>query len=92
MEIAGTVPNTPGQAGRNNERMELARKLEASFLSEMLKHSGVGKPRSAFGGGAGETQFSSFLVGEYADAMVRAGGLGLSEAIYAALVEREPTT
>jgi len=62
-----------------------ARELEASFLSEMLKFSGVGKPRESFGGGAGEEQFSSFLCDEYARIMSDAGGIGLAETIFKSL-------
>jgi hypothetical protein len=58
----------------------------------MLKSAGVGKPRATFGGGPGEAQFSTFLTQEYADATVAAGGLGLSEAIYHALIAKEPKT
>ena len=65
-----------------------ADKLEAQFLAEMLKASGVGQPRSGFGGGIGEEQFSSFLADAYAKEMVQAGGLGLSDAIYASLLQR----
>lgn len=68
---------------------EAAQKLEASFLAEMLKAAGLGAARESFGGGAGEGQFASFLVQEHAMAMVRAGGIGLSEQIYEALKERE---
>ncbi len=66
-----------------------AEKLEASFLAEMLKSAGFGASRQEFGGGAGEDQFTSFLVQEHAMAMVRAGGIGLSETIYNALKEQE---
>lgn len=62
-----------------------ATELEASFLSEMLKHTGVGKPQDAFGGGAGEEQFSSFLTNEYARLMANAGGIGLAETIFQSL-------
>ncbi len=66
--------------------MAVATELETSFIAEMLKSSGVGEARSAFGGGAGEEQFSSFLVQEYAKATAQAGGLGLAESIYRSLV------
>lgn len=71
------------------ELMQLARKLEAGFLAQMFKHSGAGAARENFGGGAGESQFSSFLVQEYANAIADAGGLGLAESIYRSLVQRE---
>lgn len=67
---------------------DAAMQLEASFLAEMLKAAGLGASPQGFGGGAGEDQFSSFLVREQALAMVRAGGIGLSESIYEALKEQ----
>jgi hypothetical protein len=42
--------------------LEAAKKLEATFLAEMLKAAGFGKTRDSFGGGEGEDQFASFLV------------------------------
>jgi Rod binding domain-containing protein len=68
---------------------EAAQKLEATFLAEMLKAAGLGQPRESFGGGVGEDQFGSFLVQEQALQMVRAGGIGLSEALFETLKERE---
>lgn len=61
--------------------------LEAAFLSEMLRHAGLGEAggESGFDGGAGEAQFASFLRDEQARAMARAGGIGLAEALYRAM-------
>ena len=67
---------------------EAAVALEATFLAEMLKSAGLGRGADAFGGGAGEDQFASFLLHEQATAMARAGGIGLAEAIHLALRER----
>lgn len=53
--------------------------LEAAFLAEMLRHSGLGEQESRFGGGIGETQVTSFLREAQAKAMVDAGGIGLAE-------------
>lgn len=74
-------------AEHDKKLMSVARELEASFLSEMLKNAGVGKSREAFGGGVGEDNFSTFLVREYASATVEAGGIGLAESIYRSLVQ-----
>ena len=91
MNVSGpihTPPATQPPAQEPDQRlMEVARQLEASFLAEMLKSAGVGEARQTFGGGAGEDHFSSFLVQEYADATVQAGGLGLAESIYRSLVQ-----
>lgn len=64
---------------------EKAKDLEAAFLAEMLKLSGVGKMQDSFNGGAGEEQFSSFLADEYARIMVEKGGIGLAESIFQSL-------
>jgi Rod binding domain-containing protein len=65
-----------------------AEKLEASFLSEMLKSAGFGKAQESFGGGVGEEQFSSFLRDAEAREMARGGGIGLAESLFEALKER----
>jgi Rod binding domain-containing protein len=90
MNTIGQI-NSPPLISNNEKLMDAAKKLEANFISEMLKSSGAGKSRTHFGGGAGEDQFSGFLVQEYATAMVEAGGIGLSESIYEALVKRGAT-
>jgi len=66
-----------------------ANDLEATFLTEMLKAAGFGLARDSFGGGAGEDQFSSLLVRAQAEQMTRAGGIGLAESLFNALMETE---
>ncbi|THH35322.1 chemotaxis protein chel [Aliishimia ponticola] len=80
-----TAPKSTGDVALKRA----AEKLEATFLAEMLKSAGLGQTPSAFGGGAGEDQFSSFLVQAQAEAMVEAGGIGLAETIFDALKERQ---
>ena len=90
MTVTGPVSPTPlahPALPPDEKLMAVARQLEASFLAEMLKSAGVGEARQAFGGGAGEDQFSSFLVQEYAEATVEAGGIGLAESIYRSLLK-----
>ena len=70
------------------ELRAVADQLEAGFLAEMLKSAGFGQARDSFGGGAGEDQFSSFLVQAQAEKMVAAGGIGLSESLFQALKGR----
>lgn len=90
MQVSG--PNMSGVLPKHEaptvdkKLMAVARELEASFLAEMLKSTGLGEARESFGGGAGEDQFSSFLVQEYATATVEAGGIGLAESIYESLL------
>lgn len=66
--------------------------LEAAFLAEMLKSAGLGKARDSFGGGAGEDQFSSFLVQQQARQMAQSGGVGLSELLFQSLMENSDDT
>ncbi|AUC55820.1 flagellar biosynthesis protein FlgJ [Sagittula sp. P11] len=86
MELTPDLP----LAARSNERKlrDAALELEANFLAEMLKAAGVGETPEAFGGGAGEDQFSSMLRLEQARQMAANGGVGLTEMIFEALKER----
>lgn len=88
MDIS-TTQTLGATKARNPQLMALAQKMESQFLAEMLKAAGLGETREAYGGGAGEDQFASFLVTEHADAMVSSGGIGLSEAIYNSLLKAE---
>ncbi|WP_457649701.1 rod-binding protein [Profundibacter sp.] len=73
---------------RDDALFQAAKDLEASFLAEMLKSAGFGKPRDANGGGIGEDQFGSFLRQEQAREMVNQGGIGLAQSLYEALKEQ----
>ncbi|ALG88987.1 hypothetical protein TQ29_00960 [Actibacterium sp. EMB200-NS6] len=86
-EIA-PISTPPLPPGRDAKLRAAAEQLEAGFLSEMLKSAGIGKVSGAFGGGAGEEQFASFLRQAQATEMVRAGGIGLAEHLFEALKER----
>lgn len=68
-----------------NPLREKAAELETAFLAEMLGYAGLGTPRESYGGGIGEEQFSSFLRQEQAKAMVKAGGIGLTEVLFRAM-------
>ncbi|MBW4706966.1 rod-binding protein [Roseobacter sp. YSTF-M11] len=90
--MSAITPVGPNSAPTNNRDLalrEVAQKLEASFLAEMLKSAGLGKTRDHFGGGSGEDQFGSFLVQEQAMQMVKAGGIGLTESLFQALKEKQ---
>lgn len=86
-----TSPATPHTQTEAKDRAlrDAARQIEASFLAEMLKAAGLGKTRQAFGGGAGEDQFASFLRQAQAEEMVKTGGIGLAESLYQALKEKD---
>jgi flagellar protein FlgJ len=88
-EISSTIRPTPASNLQTDHGLHAAaEKLEAVFLAEMLKSAGFGQSQESFGGGAGEDQFSSFLVQAQAEEMVRAGGIGLAESLFLALKER----
>lgn len=76
-------------SGRSQQLMKKAVELEATFLSEMLAHSGLSEMQGEFGGGEGEAQFTSFLRQEQAKLIVQSGGLGLAEIIFKSMTEAE---
>lgn len=84
--IAPAAPPTPT---RSEQLMAKAEELEASFLAEMLAHSGLAEMTGPFGGGSGEAQFSSFLRAEQARLMVERGGIGLAELIFNSMIKAD---
>jgi len=83
---APALPTATGKTQPEDGALRLkAQELEASFLAEMLKHTGLGETSSSFAGGIGEEQFSSFLTDEYARIMAKSGGIGLAESIFHSL-------
>ncbi|WP_434616579.1 rod-binding protein [Tabrizicola sp. M-4] len=85
MEISAPLPTSP--AGQKATLWAKAEEVEAAFLAEMLAMAGLEGRSGTFGGGIGEEQFSSFLREAQARAMVQAGGIGLAERIFEALVK-----
>lgn len=75
----------PAVADPDQPLRTAARALEANFLSVMLQHAGLGAAREAFGGGAGEEQFASFLAEAQATALAERGGIGLAESLFHAM-------
>lgn len=82
------VAAIPDYIARDAKLRDAAQKMEATFLAEMLKSAGVGAPRETFGGGEGEEHFASFLRDAQAEEMVKAGGIGLAEALFEAMKVR----
>lgn len=80
------APTPQGPAAKDPDLWAASQALEATFLSEMLNTAGLGTPRDAFGGGAGEAPFAGFLADEYARSLAENGGIGLAESIYRSLV------
>ncbi|SMO68578.1 rod-binding protein [Ruegeria faecimaris] len=86
MKLSG-IPAAPQPLSVEQKLKDAAVELEAAFLSEMLKSAGLGESRDSFGGGAGEDQFSSFLVQQQALQLARSGGVGLSEILFQSMME-----
>ena len=88
--ISPSAPSARQAPGPDEvELRRVAAELEASFLAEMLASAGLGDTPEAFGGGVGEEQFASLLRQEQARQMVAAGGIGLAESIFDALMARQ---
>ena len=89
MITSATAITAAAPPNRDDQLKDLAIKLEANFLAEMLKSAGFGKARDGFGGGIGEEQFSSFVVENHARKLAETGGIGLAENIFHALKGRQ---
>ena len=84
-----SAPRSPETPERPDARAwRAAHAMEASFLSQMLRNTGL-DAAVAGGGGPGADQFASFQRQALAAKMVEGGGLGLAESIYDAIVERK---
>lgn len=91
-ELSIAASTSPQGPARDTRLRQAAQDLEAAFLAEMLRHSGLGAPRASFGGGTGEDQFASFLRMEHARALAASGGIGLAESLFRALAARDGGT
>lgn len=85
MDIAPTLTTPPRGTPRADLLYQRAQQLESAFLAEMLSLAGLGAAGGAFGGGAGEAQFASFLRQAQADQIVSRGGVGLAEHLFRAM-------
>lgn len=90
-EAGAAATRGSGEAADHEALWDVAKDLEATFLAEMLKHSGLGETSDSFGGGPGEEQFSSFLTQEHARLFAERGGIGLAESIFRALTAQAGT-
>lgn len=92
MDLAALHPlptdNARAVSTADKRLRDAARELEATFISEMLKHTGIGEVSGSFGGGAGEEQFASLLRDAQARELAVSGGFGLAESIFEALKEQ----
>lgn len=83
------ISSAPTGVSQHDQLRKVASDLEAAFLAEMLKHTGLGESRDAFGGGVGEEHFSAMLGEAHAKALSEAGGIGLAEHIFKSLMEKQ---
>lgn len=85
-----TAPLLPNEQQIERQTMRAtAESLEAHFLAEMLKAAGLHEQVTSFGGGPGEEQFASLLRQAQAEQIVAAGGIGLAESFYQAMLAAE---
>ncbi len=89
LETARAKAPKPGSVSADKAKA-LAQDFEAVFLNSMFQQmftniSGDGP----FGGGGGSGVWRSFLTDEYSKSFVKAGGIGLSDTVQRALIERQ---
>jgi len=88
VKTISALPSTNTET-KTQENRRIANEFEASFLTEMLKYTGINKTNDSFGGGPGEEAFASLLTAEYAKIIVNSGGIGLSETIFQSIVRKQ---
>lgn len=86
--ISETHLHTPLTSRKPDPLKSAAERLEATFLAEMLKYSGLHKSGENGLASAGEDQWASFLIQAQADKIASSGGVGLAEAFYKIMMEK----
>jgi Rod binding domain-containing protein len=83
---AASLPTyVPTEAQTDATIRHAAKEFEAVFLTEMLKHAGLGQMPEAMNGGVGEAAFSDFLAREYAMGIAGTRSVGIADRVYKAL-------
>ncbi len=78
------------ESAREATLRKAANEFEAVFISQMMQHMTSGlEPDPLFGGGAAEEISRSLLHQEYGKLMSGAGGIGISDAVYAQLLKQQ---
>jgi flagellar protein FlgJ len=80
---------TPDTEQRREALRAVAVSFEAMFLTQVLDLAGVGRSPEGFSGGHGEEAFRGHMLGEQGRMMAEAGGIGLAEHVFEALLKRE---
>ena len=83
------LPSARPESASDARLRDAAVRLEAGFLKQMLSAAGLDRAPAGMNGGAGEDQFSSFLLDEQALRLAKAGGIGLAESIFESLKARD---
>lgn len=83
--LAARRPGLPTDVSGVKTRAEaeaVAQQFERMFIAEMLQpmFSGI-ETDGPFGGGTGEDVFRPMLLDQYADAVAKAGGVGIADAV-----------
>jgi Rod binding domain-containing protein len=90
---AGGAQNAPHNTGKHDRARETADAFEAMFLAQMLEHMSSGlNVDPVFGGGHGEQAYRSLLNEQYAKAINKSGGIGVSDAIYREILRLQETS
>jgi Rod binding domain-containing protein len=80
--LATALPNPGPQPKDSGQAVRAAQEFEAVFLAEMLRPMVAEMtPEAPFGGGMAEDIWRSMQADEYGKAIVRAGGIGVSDAV-----------
>lgn len=93
--IAADLPHRPPAAStpdadhRRDALRAVAVKFEAMFLTQVLDLAGVAKSPEGWNGGHGEEAFRGHLLEQKGMLMAEAGGIGLAEHVFEALLKRE---
>ncbi|MCI5047308.1 MAG: rod-binding protein [Aquisalinus sp.] len=86
------TPVTPEGSGAakpdDPELRAMAQKFEASFIAQMLKHSGLPKALES-AGGQGTDAFSVFYIDQLSSRIADQGGFGIADNIYDQLAKYE---
>jgi Rod binding domain-containing protein len=89
---AAAAAGVPSQAGTEKAR-KTAQDFEAVFLNSMFQQmfaSVAGE--GPFGGGAGVGVWRSFLTEQYSRSFAKAGGIGIGNEVYRALIAQQETS
>ena len=88
-----TATQRPQQQQAPDELRRAAEEFESVFLAEMLAPMFDGLETDGLGGGGmGEEIFRPMLVERYAEAISRAGGVGIADSIVRELIRLQETT